>query len=81
MILLTRSATKKDRNGVRSSAVNSAMVSLNHWPIEIGLEHAPFVVLVYFFPSFEDAKNLLIMGPKNTKNSLLKCDFFIFNYE
>jgi hypothetical protein len=33
--------------------------------IEIGLEQAPFA----FFPSFEHAKNLLIMGPNNTKNS------------
>jgi hypothetical protein len=49
--------------------------------IEIGLEHAPFVVLVYFFSSFEHAKNLLIMGPNNTKNSSLKVDFLIFNYE
>jgi hypothetical protein len=32
--------------------------------IVIGLEHAPFV-----FSSFEHAKNLLIMGPNNTKNS------------
>ncbi len=49
-------------------------------PIEIGLEHARFVVLVYFFSSFEHAKNLLIMGPNNTKNSSFKCDFLIFNY-
>jgi hypothetical protein len=49
--------------------------------IEIGLEHAPFVVLVYFFSSFEHAKNLVIMGPNNTKNSSLKCDFLIINYE
>ncbi len=49
--------------------------------IEIGLEHAPFVVLVYFFSSFEHAKNLLIMCPNNTKNSSLKCDFLIFTYE
>ncbi len=36
MILLTRSATKKDRNGVKSSAVNSAMVSLNS-PLAISI--------------------------------------------
>jgi hypothetical protein len=46
---------------------------------EIGLEHAPF--FVYFFYSFEHAKNLLIKGPNKTKNSQLKCDFLIFNYE
>ncbi len=34
-----------------------------------------------FFSSFEHAKNLLIMSPNNTKNSTLKCDFLIFNYE
>jgi hypothetical protein len=34
-----------------------------------------------FFPSFEHAKNLLIMGQNNTKNSSFKCDFLIFNYE
>jgi hypothetical protein len=34
---------------------------------EIGLEQAPFVVLVFF--SFEHAKNLLIIGPNITKNS------------
>ena len=34
-----------------------------------------------FFSSFEHAKNLLIMGPNNTKNSSLKCDFLIINYE
>ncbi len=33
------------------------------------------------FSSFERAKNLLIMGPQNTKNSSIKCDFLIFNYE
>ncbi len=43
--------------------------------IEIGLEHARSVVLVNFFSSFEHAKNLLIMGPSNTKNCSLKCDF------
>ena len=47
--------------------------------IEIGLEHTPFVVL--FFSSFEHAKNILIIGPNNTKNSSLKCDFLIINYE
>ncbi len=36
--------------------------------IEIAKEHVPFVVLVNFFPSFEQAKNLLIMVPNNTKN-------------
>ncbi len=44
--------------------------------IEIGLEHAPLV-----FSSFEHAKKLLIMGPNNTKNSSLKCDFLIFSFE
>jgi hypothetical protein len=43
--------------------------------IEIGLEQAPF------FPTFEHVKSLLIMGPNNTKNSSLKCDFLIINYE
>jgi hypothetical protein len=37
--------------------------------IEIGQEQAPFVVFCLFIPSFEHAKNLLIMGPNNTKNS------------
>jgi hypothetical protein len=40
--------------------------------IEIGLEQAPL---------FEHVKSLLIMGPNNTKNSSLKCDFHIINYE
>ncbi len=35
--------------------------------IEIGLEQAPFVVFVYFFPHLNMQKTLLIMGPKNTK--------------
>ncbi len=48
--------------------------------IEIGLERAPFVVFVYFFPSFEHAKNLLIMGPNNTKNSSKSVIFHMFNY-
>ena len=30
---------------------------------------------VYIFFPFEHAKNLLIMGPNNTKNCSLKCDF------
>ncbi len=34
-----------------------------------------------FFPSFEHAKNLLIMGPNRPKNSSLKCDFLLINYE
>jgi hypothetical protein len=37
--------------------------------------------LYLFFSSFEHVKSLLIMGPNNTKNSPLKCDFLIFNYE
>ncbi len=49
--------------------------------IEIGLEQAPFVVFVYFFPSFEHVKSQLIMGPNNTKNSSFKCNFLIINYE
>ncbi len=48
---------------------------------EIGLEHARFVVLVYFFSSFEHAKNLLIMGSNSTKKCSFKCEFLIFNYE
>ncbi len=35
--------------------------------IEIGLEHAPFVVLVYFFPHLNMQKNLLIMDPTTLK--------------
>jgi hypothetical protein len=34
-----------------------------------------------FFSAFEHVKGLLIMGPNNTKNSSLKCDFHIINYE
>jgi hypothetical protein len=34
-----------------------------------------------FFSAFEHVKSLLIMGPNNTKNSSLKCDFHIINYE
>jgi hypothetical protein len=49
--------------------------------IEIGLEQAPFVFLNLFFSEFEHVKSLLIMGPNNTKNSSLKCDFHIINYE
>jgi len=43
-------------------------------PIEIGLEQA------HFFSAFEHVKSLLIMGPNDTKNSSLKCDFLIINY-
>ncbi len=46
--------------------------------IEIGLEQALFF---NFFSAFEHVKSLLIMGPNNTKNSSLKCDFHIINYE
>ncbi len=49
--------------------------------IEIGLEQAPFVFLNLFFAVFEHVKSMLIMGPNNTKNSSLKCDFHIINYE
>jgi hypothetical protein len=50
--------------------LSSCMVEAAKPPLatEIGLECAPFVVFVYF-SSFEHAKNLLIMGPNNTKNS------------
>ncbi len=34
-----------------------------------------------FFSSFEHAKKPADYGPSKTKNSLLKCDFLIFNYE
>ncbi len=47
--------------------------------IEMGLEQAPFIFL--FFSAFEHVKSLLIMGPNNTKNSSLKCDFLTINYE
>ncbi len=50
-------------------------------PIEIGLEQAPFVFFLIFFSAFEHVKSLLIMGPNNTKNSSLKCDFHIIIYE
>jgi hypothetical protein len=49
--------------------------------IEIGLEQAPLVFFNLFFSAFEHVKSLLIMGPNNTKNSSLKCDFHIINYE
>ncbi len=39
------------------------------------------VVFVYFFSSFEHVKSLLIMGPNDTKNSSVKCDFLIIIYE
>jgi hypothetical protein len=48
--------------------------------IEIGLEQAPFVFF-NFFSAFEHVKSLLIMGPNNTKNSSVKCDFHVINYE
>ncbi len=50
-------------------------------PIEIGLEQAPFVFFNLFFSTFEHLKSLLIMGLNNIKNSSLKCDFHIINYE
>jgi hypothetical protein len=37
--------------------------------MEIGLEQAPFVVFVYFFPHLNMQKNLMITGYNNTKNS------------
>ena len=37
--------------------------------IDIGLEQGPFVVFVYFFPHLNMQKNVLFMGPNNTKNS------------
>jgi hypothetical protein len=52
-----------------------SFIMMSQGTVEIGLEHAPFVVLVYFFYSFEHAKNLLILGHNNTKSSSLKCDF------
>ncbi len=57
------------------------LVRLLQEPIEIGLEQAPFVFCFKFFSSFEHVKSLLIMGPNNTKNSSLKCDFLIINNE
>jgi hypothetical protein len=38
------------------------------WNIEIGLERAPFVVLVYFFPHLNMQKPANY-GPNDTKNS------------
>ncbi len=50
--------------------------------IEIELEQALFVfILFYFFSTFEHVKSLLIMGPNDIKNSSLKCDIHIINYE
>ncbi len=48
------------------------------WLVYFVLKAQPFFIN---FASFEHAKNLQIMGPNNTKNSALKCDFLIFNYE
>jgi hypothetical protein len=53
----------------------------SHIDIEIGLEQAPTVFLFNFFSSFEHVKSLVIMGPNYTKNSSVKCDFLIINYE
>ncbi len=36
---------------------------------------------ILFFCTFEHVKSLLIMDPNNIKNSSLKCDFHIINYE
>jgi hypothetical protein len=36
---------------------------------------------ILFFSAFEHVKNLVIMGPNDIKNSSLKCDFHIINYE
>ncbi len=55
--------------------------SIQEQTIEIGLEQAPFVYFILFFSAFEHVKSLLIMGPNNTENSSLKCDFLIINYE
>ncbi len=41
----------------------------------------PLFFVFNFFSSFEHVKSLLIMGPSNTKNSSLKCDFLIINNE
>ncbi len=43
-------------------SVTDAEVGELGYSIEIGVERAPFVVFVYFFSSFQHAKNLLIMG-------------------
>ncbi len=45
--------------------------------IEIGLEQVPF----FLNSAFEHVKSLQIMGPNNTKNSSVKCDFHVINYE
>ncbi len=45
------------------------MEHLREGLIEVGLEQAPFVAFVYFFPHLNMQKKLLIMGPNNTKNS------------
>jgi hypothetical protein len=47
---------------------------------EIGQEHARFVVLVYFFLHLNMQKTA-DYGPQYTKNTSLKCDLLIFNYE
>jgi hypothetical protein len=64
----------KNLNLAHAWFIVQATVLLLKWllTIEIALEQAPFVVLVYFSPSFEHSKNLPIMGPNNTKNSSLK---------
>jgi hypothetical protein len=48
---------------------------------EIRLEFAMLCCFGLFFSSVEHTKNLLIMGPNNTKDCSLKCDFLILNFE
>ncbi len=63
--------------------LNTAIIFQNNFhfiTIEIGLEHPPFVFW-FIFSSFEHAKKPADYEPHNTKNSSLKCDFLILNYE
>jgi hypothetical protein len=59
-----------------------------HANVRLGLKHRDMTrastlcfYFIKFFSAFEHVKSLLIMGPNDIKNSSLKCDFHIINYE
>ncbi len=53
--------------------------SFQKWPNS--LTHRDKTRASTLFSAIVHVKSLLIMGPNNIKNSSLKCDFHIINYE
>jgi hypothetical protein len=65
--------------GVRGDTPTTLLICLHHRDRTRASTLCFYFIL--FFSAFEHVKSLLIMSPNDIKNSSLKCDFHLINYE